>query len=273
MEFGYDPEWIVSDGQGKKKKRRPKREPELIGICMGADAATEHECGIADILDAFSGKKPNPYAKLNKAELYKKPPPFGVDARKVSVIPSSFDWFEKDGIQGFSFGCGTPHWYLDRARIRLEDPDKSLVCAWSWNAFLCMANKAEDVEKLQVIYKAIKKKDAVFKIAPGFLVARGLCILIASKLPKDVTQKWHDDDAERWNNEKAFWETGIEDELRAAGKKWFALSRYHEFDDGQWRVWLNPMEQHIHNFGWFTIPELKQWAQNTGPVMMKEPRR
>jgi hypothetical protein len=37
--------------------------------------------------------------------------------------------------------------------------------------------------------------------------------------------------------------------------------------------WLNPREQDIHNYGWFTVEELKQWAENKGPVMMTKKQR
>jgi len=30
--------------------------------------------------------------------------------------------------------------------------------------------------------------------------------------------------------------------------------------------WLNPMEQKIHNYGWFTVEDLLLWAENKGPI-------
>jgi hypothetical protein len=44
---------------------------------------------------------------------------------------------------------------------------------------------------------------------------------------------------------------------------------YHE-SNGYGYCFLNPMEQSIHNSGWFTVEQLEEWAKDSGPVMMKK---
>jgi hypothetical protein len=266
MEFGMDPELIW----------REKKQKRLVGVKMGADAATEHECGIQPILYAFRGESYSHYSTIIPDD-FSKEPPFGVDARKVTHVPTGkagFLWFKTKQSQGFGYNLREDQvqFWDDRGGYRqlLSNEIKPLVCAWQDDRFLCLGRDEKTIDTLAKIYAAVQAKDAMFTIAPGFMISEGLCILIVSKLPKQYVNKLYNSDKQRWLNKKAFHETGIEQELSAAGKRWFALSRYQEFDNGEWRVWLNPMEQHIHNAGWFTIEELKQWAQNTGPVMKGE---
>jgi hypothetical protein len=239
---------------------------------MSADAATEHECGIAPILSAFQGESYNRYAAIVPDE----EPPFGVDARKVTHVPTGeagFLWLETKQSQGFGYNLRKDQvqWWDDRGLYTKwrdgHQMPKELVCAWQDDRFLCLGRDEQTVGHLKTIYQAVLDHNAMFRIAPGFMISEGLCLLIVSKLPKKFVTGLYKADRQRWLDKKAFHETGIEIELRAAGKTWMALSRYHKFGDGKWRVWLNPVDQHIHNAGWFTIKELKQWARNAGPVM------
>lgn len=61
--------------------------------------------------------------------------------------------------------------------------------------------------------------------------------------------------------------TRIEEMLKKAGKGYFALSRPRKNDAGELTMWLNPMEQHKYESGWYTIKQLEDWAKDKGPVM------
>ena len=60
----------------------------------------------------------------------------------------------------------------------------------------------------------------------------------------------------------------IKDELQAVGKGWFALDTIKKIGR-EYRVWLNPKEQDIHNHGYFTLADLLAWKNDQGPIMMK----
>jgi hypothetical protein len=268
MEFGQDPDLIWRE---KKKKR-------LVGVNMSADAATEHECGIQPLLHAFKGEHYSHY-QFPQLEDFSKEPPFGVDKRKVTHVPTGkmgFLWLKTKQSEGFGYNLhadqvqgwddrGQYTTYRDGERV-----PRNLVCAWQDDRFLCLGRDEYTIAKLKKIYEAVLAKDAMFRIAPGFMISEGLCLLIVSKLPKKFMTDMYNADREVWLNRKLFHETGIEDELRAAGKTFMALGRYHKFDDGEWRAWLNPERQQIHNAGWFTIEELRQWAKDEGPVMQRK---
>ena len=59
--------------------------------------------------------------------------------------------------------------------------------------------------------------------------------------------------------------------MRDAGKEWFAI--IPSMNGNQLKVWLNPRHQNEDNNGWFTIDELKQWAQGKGPVPMTDAQK
>lgn len=63
--------------------------------------------------------------------------------------------------------------------------------------------------------------------------------------------------------------TNIYSILENAGKKYFALSvKWKDEKREDIIFWLNPMEQDKYNYGWFTINDLKDWAQNKGKIIM-----
>jgi hypothetical protein len=65
-------------------------------------------------------------------------------------------------------------------------------------------------------------------------------------------------------------ESGVYELLKKSGKRFFALQIKHLDDKGQPRWWLNPYQQDIHNFGWYSTEDLKLWAADQGPVVMKK---
>lgn len=58
--------------------------------------------------------------------------------------------------------------------------------------------------------------------------------------------------------------------LKKKKKDWYFLGSPRKNEEGVWRFWLNPSQQHIYEAGWFTLEELKQWANDEGPVIKKK---
>ena len=74
--------------------------------------------------------------------------------------------------------------------------------------------------------------------------------------------------------------TGIEEVLKKAGKRYYALSprwaasikgtKNGEVETKYGVVfWLNPCDQYKNNYGHFTVEELQQWAKGEGPIPKK----
>ena len=91
-----------------------------------------------------------------------------------------------------------------------------------------------------------------------------------------------DKDAKRL--QKADLKTGVKKKLEKAGKRYFACSpkwanEIKSTADGKIETkhdviyWLNPMEQNIHNFGWYTVEDLEEWIEDKGKVPMTEEQK
>lgn len=98
----------------------------------------------------------------------------------------------------------------------------------------------------------------------------GLVFCCESALsPEDFTQC-----AETFAQTKALFErieaTGIIQALRSHNRGFYALSPSVR-QDGTLQFFLNPHEQRQFNHGWYTVDELLQWTQNTGPVIKNKP--
>lgn len=83
-----------------------------------------------------------------------------------------------------------------------------------------------------------------------------------------------DDEFDRLNKE-----LDIENRLKEAGKRYFALSpRFH---GGNWEkrtvfdiiFWLNPMDQRNNRSGWVTVEDILAWADGKGPIPEDGSRR
>jgi hypothetical protein len=59
--------------------------------------------------------------------------------------------------------------------------------------------------------------------------------------------------------------------LHHRGKRWYALGNgcaggTTSYIDGKRVHWLNPVDQHVNNYGWFTAGQLFLWGLNRGPI-------
>jgi len=224
-----------------------EHEGEVIGLAFGGDATTEHECGIRPIRAAFGMK-----------DTYE-----GIERCRIRKVPQ-YQWEDNGDEAILVFG----HPDLDDIRKRILDFRRSgiLACAWSDAEFGIRARG--DMRKHLLTFKdAIDRKRAALLLGSGFLIG-GFHLILINKFPADANAEWIERDRKNKRLKKAWAKSGVEELLRKAGKEWFSLGgRVIESDDGELRTWLNPQAQHIHNYGWFTFDELRQWARNEGPVM------
>jgi len=231
----------------------------LIGINLGADFTSEHEWGIKGIKQSFgipSGKND-----------------FGVKRRKVTCVPNTITFGWTTGYEGKGEGI-----YLMNAWDKSK-PDfsqyselrawkDSLSCAWDEKSFGVFSTSDVEIGYLHTIYDAFLDLDGVIFLGGGGVFQNsGLVLAIASRVPKDLLDGWYAADKNRYEMEQEVEATGIRDLLQKRGKKYFALSRpHHRESDGKLVLWLNPMEQRENNSGYFTIQDLKEWADGKGPI-------
>ncbi len=244
----------------------------VVGINLGADSCAEHEWGIKDLTRYFGIPETG----------------LGIEKRTITKLPSitkivDFKTQEKKEFSYVKFIDNKKKTALFVSRYVCEDyfSDKEvtnykdeLACAWDEGSFGISAIKEDDRQALREIYEAMQKLDLAIWVGGGHVFKNGGLILgIVSRLPKDKLSEMKEADIDREKLLKASEDTGIANRLKEAGKSYFALSpRWKTSDDSKYPVifWLNPMEQHIHNYGWWTVEQLDLWAKSEGPIMKKE---
>lgn len=250
---------------------------KLIGINLGADFVSEHEWGIKGLRQSFGMKETG----------------YGLEKRIASKVPMARDWKTMQSVNGVTLienkketilivGEGQiPTDVKDVYRyFNLGRYDDRLVTAWDEKSFGINAQKNEDREAVRSLHAAMLKNDIAMWVGGGGVFQNGgLVVCIASAIPAEKAQILKDADIDKEKLTKAGVDTGIAERLTKAGKKWFALSPSWLPKDmvtvngprkSAYPVmfWLNPLEQQIHNYGWFTVEELELWATNQGPCML-----
>ena len=234
-------------------------EGALIGLNLGADFTSEHEWGINGIKRLFgipSGDKD-----------------FGLTRRKITTVPQSpvFGWTKgkMPKSEGFYLYDSYRNEVPDFSNYsELHSWDDKIACAWDENSFGVFATDPKEIAYLKEIFMAFQSGDgAIFLGGDGIWRNSRLCLVISSRIPQEFLDGWYKDDKERYEMDQVVEKTGIRQLLKEKGKHYFALSRPHyRKSDGKLVLWLNPQEQHDNNYGYFTIDDLKEWADGKGKI-------
>jgi hypothetical protein len=237
----------------------------LIGLNLGADFTAEHEWGIKGIKKLFG--------------IAPKDTDFGLIRSMITNVPadSIFGWTKGNMPESQGF------YLLDTWNGKIPDFSKegelrtysfrgnahTLACAWDETSFGVFSSDPAEIAQLQTIFDAFRNGDGAIFLggARGIIGNAGLVLCIASKIPASVTKAWEEADSESYRMEQEVVKSGIRDLLKAKGKRYSALSRpHHREKDGKLTFWLNPMEQQDNNYGYFTIDDLKEWAEGKGKI-------
>ena len=245
---------------------------ELIGINLGADFVSEHEWGIKGIARSFD---------ITNDESV-----LGIKRRMINEFPESNMIFTqcKIGRKNYTALIFESYHRFNEYKDKIKEclpsdlkpyGDEDLVCAWSERSFGILASNKHK-EELEILYKAFQDKDIAIGIGGSHAFKNGgLKFTITSKLPKEIVDEIYNADLDYYNLQKTAQETGIYELLEKAGKGkfkgWMALSPRWKGDEKKEVIfWLNPEHQQIHNFGWFTVEDLKEWAEDKGKIMMSK---
>jgi hypothetical protein len=164
-----------------------------------------------------------------------------------------------------------------------EDTNKyNMVCAWDSSSFgVCLPKKHKNI--LSEMYDVFQHRDIAIWVGGGGVFQNGgLMLAIVSNVDEKHKKEMLEVDLNYKGLIKAAKDTGIEEKLIKAGKRWYALNPKwkSEFEGGKspngskskYNVvfWLNPMQQDINDSGWFTVEELELWVDSKGPILKKK---
>lgn len=251
----------------------------VIGFNLGADYCAEHEWGLSDLKSMFGCNDEKMGIEKRTITKIPKTMKFRISNKKnqpdILAIVGEHNWegFADDPEKKWGY-WGELEDYRWKGKT---DPPTDFTGAWSGRDFGVAAYSAKAKTALAKLVAAFDNRDVAFWIGgtgDNPFARGGLCLVTVSLLPDNYRQIMLESDVDAYNLKKAAEATGIKELLEKAGKRSFALSPKWAKDirgksNTKYEVvfWLNPMEQHIHNHGWFTVEQLELWAQNKGPVM------
>ena len=253
---------------------------ELKGINLGADYCAEHEWGIArlvELLDIGEVGAEYGYALRKVCDgssanggiiTIKKQKYFYLYAGRIGYIPEN----ERNDLRSIWNRIGKfcyNETLIERSGFSAE---------WDNSGFHIVFEQS-NIDFGKNLLNAIKNGDALVYIgkdknANNPFSRSGLKVVILSKEDHDVLQQMEDADKDTIALYEAVSRTGIEQELKEAGKRYYALSpKWANEEKTEVVFWLNPMEQSRYNYGWFSIDDLRLWARNEGPIIKEDESR
>lgn len=253
MRRTHEPKWMYNKGG------------DLIGIAMGSDFCAEHEWG--------TGKMKSEFKCDDSLD--------GIARRTITHLPPHLRFIDEKEYQAI-FLSRTESYYKQPAvwvkeELRRFDKTIPLTCAWDESTFAVVAWGEKDKKNVRKLWDAFQRKDVAFWPNIGvFHLGGGLIFAIPSMVPAEDKQTMLDSDLDNKKLIEASKKTGIEEKVTEAGRRFFALSpkwaKYFKDPDYASKTkheviyWLNPMDQHVNNHGWFTVEELEQWIEGKGPI-------
>jgi hypothetical protein len=253
---------------------------KFIGVNMPGDYCAEHEWGIKPLIKLFD-RDPARF-KINGHAPYENSVKFlnkkdyailGCDAGSSRLM--DFSW-----LKTLSSETSKPE--LRKALAYYVDISAEFSGAWCEDEFIISVTGKEPVRQLGKLYDSICINDAAIWLGGGNsnpFDRGGLCLAVYSELKPEIIKAWEEAYVDNQKLKEAVAATGIEQKLKDAGKRYFALSPKWLSEEQRHRsqhpvvFWLNPWEQNIHNFGWFVVEELEQWINNEGPIVTKKDKK
>lgn len=235
----------------------------LLGISLGADYCAEHERGVEGINQAFG-------IPFDQEAL------FGIAKRTITKLPETLYWSKSQRKKRMHYaltfirswrGQMVGEFPLQPKTGLLEREE--VMSMWDQEEFCIVVDKRRKKD-LEEIYAAFQRLDISIGPSPGGPFRNGgIAICITSRFPEDYLNDLAEADEAYYNLQQDAKNTGIYEVLKEAKKGWYALSPKY-WGEGEERIlkfFLNPQEQHKYNHGWFTVEELKEWAEEKGPII------
>ena len=226
------------------------------GVRHPHNSYAEHEWGIEELLSVLGVPSPHLRADEN--------PEFGLGRHCIAATQAL-------RFVGDTLTSEPESEYGYATRLPTE------TC-WSQSGFAVIAKTPEQKKMLETI-KAESTRGGlavVYGTFPGVVDAKGhvvsgLHLIVGSLVKRKDLKSFENDHRQLFQVRKRWVDAGGEKAAQAckkAGKNWYSLgSCYSENAEGTQTTWLNPQEQHLYRAGWFTVQDLRDWAQNKGKII------
>lgn len=273
-----------------RRGRKPEikiNESGLYGFNLSSDFTSEHEWGIDNLKSLLGMPKLGTPKNLSVLDRLRKKEEYnvGIEARTIQTIPDhtlKLEKFVANDENYYVLICYRP-WgmKIDITEHSLKAfelypyPGTNITAAWDDSSFGLLVSEVYKKE-IEELYNAMLNKNVIIATNNDEFDDGGLNLIIKSQISKEDVNELYDLDMDRIELKKASEEIGLDTILNTANKRHFALSPKWLKDAGtmpesKYKVvyWLNPYEQHRYNFGWYTVEQLLEWAEDKGPVIKK----
>lgn len=226
---------------------RSPKEGDIIGVSLGYDFCSEHEHGIRQLQEDFG-------LKINKK--------YGFEARKNNIVPPGLF-------------CSNNMLVYPKSQLEFIIKEELLsighgeiASAWCEHSF-AVSVVPKYSGALVSLYDAFKGKNGVIMLSgrTNPFANSGLILLNYRLIPKEMKDEFYEKDKKYHAEQRMFrkleQESGIFELLKDNGKEFWSLHIGRLDENGEPSWWLNARG----NFGWYKTEDLRQWAENKGPVM------
>ncbi|MFW5916729.1 MAG: hypothetical protein ACOCTM_04570 [Bacteroidota bacterium] len=246
----------------------------LIGLKLGFNFTAEHEWGIQPLKDDFK-----------------------IDTSKIGLEGRIIQHFPKNNILYNGLTIDKKRYYafvyqpfnrenkkkIDKQMVKnfglYPHKEEEIQGAWDEKSFGILT---ETKSLLKQLYRAFEQHNVCMGLfrcdTNNPFENSSLSFLVADRIPESLTKQWEEYDKDRAALQEAKEQSGIEQILMNAGKRYYALSPawkvnlfIHQTKSRKTEYpvvfWLNPLDQRKYNCGWFTVEELQQWTEDKGPVV------
>lgn len=265
---------------------------QLLGLSLGYDFCAEHEFGVKRMKqdlgisggEGIEGRTMTQQPRLasyfeyertrKKKRGTRKAPP--KDPAAVFIVGGycGDHSAERTMAERISYVCRDGLDFYAEEHDNWYDPNRDqLAVAWDENGFAIHVRGKENIENLTQLREHMANMDMALAdpSGMGWVDRAGLALVIASRVdPKARAEILAQDRAHKKLMDAAE-ATGIEEELKAAGKRYYALSpAWKDSSETELTFYLNPSEQQKYNYGWYNLEQLRQWARDEGPILKQE---
>jgi len=251
----HDNEFLYSDDSD---------EGDVQAACLGYDFTAEHEWGVRRLKEAFG---------VGEAASQ------GVESRRATILPKDLSFYlSRGGNEALLSYCSSFDGEVCKAstlrfgdllKFRdFRDPKDDFVSAWDEKSFGIHVRGEKNVNALKCLYKGFKRCAIVFGMSPAkHWIGSGLTFALEDSFTAEMKAEILAADKSHARLLSTVKNSGIEDVLKKAGCRYFALHpEWKEDDESEIRFFLNPTEQAVNNFGWFSLADLEAWTKGTGPI-------
>lgn len=167
-------------------------------------------------------------------------------------------------------------------KARLAESNEGIRSSWSDRDFAVIGCGTEARHAVGMLRDALVRGDLILSMGAGKVPFAKSCLNLMDikAVPGWFLQDCVDKDVDHNTLVAAVKETSIEERLRNAGRRYYALSPewiVPSDNNGliglvktecEFRFWLNPMDQKENRHGWFSLYDLEDWIDGKGVIPM-----